>query len=386
MSTKKNEETTPMKKIDDLEATRPSASIKNTPAASDENKFKLPKGGKKTQPVKPTVASEPPIESSFEPTSSGKPKRALFVWLGILGLLVIIAGGCLIGYGLAIRARQAEDLNQRLTAATAQYVLSLQDIENNNLPMAKTRLEYVIQVYPDYPEAGAKLTEVMVALAQNNQLTTSAPVIATVAPTMDTRNLEAIYSSAQQYLVNQDWANLLASVNSIRNTDPTFKSVQVDGLYYLALRNVALSKINSGKLETGIYYLTLASKIGPIDAEAQGYYTNAALFLNAGAGFGATWDRALNGFEMLNGINAYMIDVNGITVRQRYAESLAGYGDLLQSEYDWCGARDKYLESLAVMTLQSVSAILPDAEEKCANPPSTPTPTLEPGITPTPEN
>jgi hypothetical protein len=307
-------------------------------------------------------------------------------WLGVLGLFIIFALGCLIGYGMAIKARQDAELQQRLTAATTQYMLSLQDIENNNLTMAKTRLEYVIQIYPEYPDATVKLTEVMVALAQTNPEAALNPTVATPIPTVDARSLETMYTQAQQQLAGQDWEGLFTTVNAIRNLDPTYNAVKVDGMYYAALRNVAINRINSGNLETGIYYITLAGKIGPVDTDAQAAYNRAKMFLDASASFGAAWERALNGFESLYTMYPYMVDVNGVTVTQRYAESLKGYGDLLQASLDWCGAVEKYEQSMSIMTLDSTTAIIEDARNKCANPPPTPTPTLEPWMTPTVED
>jgi hypothetical protein len=432
MSTGKNEETRPMKKSD-TESTRPSAPAE---APSSETKpAKKSKAAIDSAAGTPVVNTEThtltldELESALQVekenvTRRGRGSRIVLLdvgngeiyvdinkhsmteirravqtgnlrkiaerqsqsgwrWLGVLGLFVIFALGCLIGYGMAIKARQDAELQQRLTAATTQYMLSLQDIENNDLAMAKTRLEYVIQIYPEYPDATVKLTEVMVALAQTNPEAALNPSVATPVPTVDARSLETMYQQAQQQLASQDWENLFATVNALRNLDPTYNAVKVDGMYYVALRNVAINRINSGNLETGMYYITLAGKIGPVDTDAQAAYNRAQMFLNASANFGAAWERALNGFETLYSMYPYMIDVNGVTVTQRYAESLKGYGDLLQVSLDWCGAVEKYEQSLNIMSLDSTNAIIEDARAKCANPPPTPTPTLEPWVTPT---
>jgi flagellar basal body-associated protein FliL len=357
MSIKKPEETAPMKSSKKTDETRPSATVK-------------------------TVKSD--IESAEE-IKTIKPKRGRWVFLGIICLLVIVGLGCLTGYGLAIKARQAAETERKLTTATMQYVLAMEDIASNNLSMAKTRLEYVIQIYPDYPEAAAKLTEVMVTLAQSEQAPQTTQAVATVAPVVDTRKVEAIYQTAEQQLATamstsamEDWLNLLNTVNSIRNADPTYRSIKVDGMYFLALRNAAINSINSGHLETGIYYLTLASQIGPVDSDALGYRNRAIMYLNASAGFGVTWQRAVTGFETLYGMVPYMIDVNGVTVTKRYAEALAGYGDYLQSTNDWCGAVEQYEKSMGIWSLESVTSTIDQAREYCANPPVTETATPEP--------
>jgi hypothetical protein len=385
MSTKKNEETVPMK-TNKQDETRPSAKTKGKTEDSGLAATKPQKSVKKAQTLQPEEVDVLPQSDLGSPTDAppaGKPKRAGWVWLGILMMFLIAAAGSAIGYGFAMKARAEAEMNNRLTAAATQFILSQKDIENGDLAMAKSRLEYVIQVYPDYPGAMDKLTTVMVELAKTNPEAALQSAAATPIPTVDTGNLESLFQQAKQQLTGEDWENLYVSVNGIRNTDPTYKSVQVDGMYYMALRNLAIKRINSGHLEVGIYYFTMASKIGPIDTEALGYESRAMMFLNAASSYGVVWERAMLGFQTLYGMVPYMIDVNGVTVTQRYAESLAGYGDTLQSQSDWCGAVKQYELSQSIMSLESVNLIIEDARGYCANPPATPTPTLEPGVTPT---
>ncbi len=313
-----------------------------------------------------------------------KPKRGGWIGLGILAVLLITAIGCAIGYGAAIKARQAAELDKRLHEATTQFILSQQDIQNNDWAMAKARLEYVIQIYPKYPDAMNQLTAVMVELAKTNPEEALQLSAATAIPTVDTTNLEKLFKTSQSLMAGQDWENLLVNVNGLRNSDPTYKSIQVDGMYYMALRNLGMKRISSGHLEVGIYYLTLADQIGPIDNEAKGYMNNAIMYLNALAGYGVLWEQTVYSLQSLYEMGMYMIDVNGVTLTQRYAEALAGYGDSLQSQGEWCKAVKQYEASLSILSLESVNAIIEDARNKCANPPATPTPTLAPGETPKP--
>jgi tetratricopeptide (TPR) repeat protein len=312
-----------------------------------------------------------------------RPRRGGWIAIGIAVFLLLGIAGSAIGYGAAIAARQKAELNQRLVKATTQFMLSQSDIQNNDLAMAKTRLEYVLQIYPNYPDAMNQLTAVMVELAKTNPEAAIESSAATAIPTVDTGNLENLFKKSQELLANQDWENLLANVDALRNTDPTYKSVQVDGMYYMALRNVGIKRISAGHLEVGIFYLTLAGQIGPIDNEAKGYMNNAVMYLNAVSGFGVYWERTVAGLQSLYDMGLYIIDVNGVTLTQRYAEALAGYGDYLQSQGEWCEAVKQYEASLNIMQLESVNAIIEDARNYCANPPATATPTLAPGETPT---
>jgi len=337
---------------------------------------KTRKTTKKADPAEASVVVEPEVVA--EEQAPVKVKRAGWVWLGILAMLIIAALGVGTGYLLAIQARKAADLTRTQIAATTQYELSLQDVKDNNLAMAKRRLEYVIQIYPSYPGAADKLAEVMVQMAQAGNTNTQPVAIATVEATKDTRGAAAILTTAKLQWASQDWRSLYTTVNSLRDLDPTYEAVQADGLYYIAMRNMGILNISNGNMEKGLYNFSVAEKIGPLDADAESYRTWARMFLNSAAGYEVVWSRAVDGFSTLYNMVPNMIDFNGITVREYYARSLAGYGDFLQSTYDWCGAVTKYEASQGIMTLQRVIDILPDAREKCANPPATPTPESTP--------
>lgn len=337
---------------------------------------KTRKTTKKADAVEENVALQP--EVTAEEQAPVKVKRAGWVWLGILAMIVITALGVGSGYLLAIQARKTAQQTQIQIAATTQYELSLQDVKDNNFSMAKRRLEYVIQIYPNYPGAADKLAEVMVQLAQSGNSSGQPVEIATAEPTKDTRGAAAIFATAKQQMAAQDWRSLYTSINSLRDLDPTYEAVQADGLYYLAMRNMGIINISNGNMEKGLYNFSVAEKIGPLDADAESYRTWARMFLNAAAGYGVVWNRAVDGFATLYDMVPNMIDFNGLTVREYYARSLAGYGDFLQSTYDWCGAVTKYEASQGIMSLQRVIDILPDAREKCANPPPTPTPEATP--------
>lgn len=328
------------------------------------------------------IEPEPPSEKPAEPEPEETPrkvKRAGFIWLGILGMLIFVLLGAGTGYLMAIEARKSAQVTQTQIAAATQFELSLQDVKDNNLTMAKKRLEYVIQIYPSFPGAADKLAEVMVQLATAGNTNTAPPAeIATPEPTKDTRGAAAIFQTAQQLYAAQDWRNLYNSINSLRDLDPTYEPVKTDGMYYMALRNVGILNISNGNMEKGLYDFSVAEKIGPLDKDAESYRTWARMFLNSAAGYGVVWSRAVDGFSTLYNMVPNMIDFNGTTVKEYYARSLAGYGDYLQSTFDWCGAVTQYEASQSIMNLQSVADILPDARDKCANPPATPTPESTP--------
>jgi tetratricopeptide (TPR) repeat protein len=330
------------------------------------------------------VVSEVAPEVVAEPAPEETPvrrKRGGWVALGILGMLIIALIGMGVGYLSAIQVRKAEEVNQRLIAATTQYELSLQNITEGKLTLAKKRLEYVISIYPQFPGVADKLAEVMVELANSGQGDQTTTTIAepTVVATKDTRGAPAMFQSAQLQMASQDWKTLYATVTSLRDLDSTYKPVETDGMYYLALRNVGVNYILSGYLEKGIYLLAVAEQIGPIDSEADNYRQLARMYITGTFYELANPSIAVQYFSQLAQSYPNFSDFNGMTATKRYAASLENYGDALEATYDWCGARDQYSTSASIVSSQELSDKLTQANEYCANPPMTPTPEGTPG-------
>jgi tetratricopeptide (TPR) repeat protein len=333
--------------------------------------------------------ASPSEEQTIADPMPARIKHGPWVWIGILVMLVIVAIGTGIGYKMAIDIRLREELNQRLIVATTQFELAINDEKNGNLDLARQRLEYILDIYPTYPGLDEKLKDVMLAIALTqgpSQLTTPIPnetpvVSGTAIPTTDTKNLGILLNQAQAQLTGKDWPGLLSTVLSIRNIDPFYEAVKVDGLYYMALRNNGIAKIKEGSLEIGIYYFSLAEQMAPIDNEANGYRQWAQMYSNAGSYWQSNMQMAATLFAELYPLVPNLVDASGITVRTRYAAALEGYGDYLQQTFLWCDAVTQYESSMGVISSEALSAKLTQAREYCSNPPPTPTPVITPTAT-----
>ena len=156
-------------------------------------------------------------------------------------------------------------------------------------------------------------------------------------------------------------------------------------MWYLALRNRGIKQVQNGQLEPGMYSFALAEQIAPIDADAESYRTWARLYLNAGSQWGVNWYSAVEGFAYLYPLVPQLRDSSGISVTQRYAGALSGYGDFLQQNFDYCGSVSSYAQANSIVSNTVPQEKFTQAQEFCANPPATPTPTLDPNApTPTP--
>jgi len=326
--------------------------------------------------------------------ASRKPgHRSGWIWLGILGMLVIVGIGAGIGYASAINARTKADEDRRLNAAVVQFEQALQDQAAGNYGIAQQRYQYVLSIYPQYPGLDEKLVEIGLLVAQNGggfaPVTTPQAGVTPGTPSKpaggaNTQNLNALNRQAQTYLKAADWVNLYTTAAKMRDINPNFNAVKVDGYHYMALRNLGISKILAGNLEVGSYYFSLAEQIGPIDNEAQNLNRWAQLYLTAGSWWGINWQNAIMNFSELYTIAPNLIDSSHFSVTQRFAGAYEGYGRFLQQNYQWCDAVNQFQYAANINPSERLNAVIEDAAKLCANPPPMPTPTLDPNA-PTPQ-
>lgn len=310
-------------------------------------------------------------EQNLNETQSmeSQPRKKPAVWkyilvaIGIILVLTAMGGG--IGYAAGISTRQKTAKQQASLAAATQYQLALVDYSSGNLTRAKDRLVYVIQLDPGYEGAKEKLAEIMIQLAAT--ATPTAAPSPTTAPTMDTSGVEALLAQAKQLLAGGDYTGTLNALDVIRKQNPSFKSAEVDGLYYRALRYRGVQKIsNEGFLEGGIYDLTLASRFGPIDGQANGVMQTAKLYITAASFWEVDWENALNYFSQLYASDPYLHDINNWTVIDRYRMASIGYADELMAKNKFCDAEQYYQSALAIKDEQTTADKLTKAANKCA--------------------
>lgn len=296
---------------------------------------------KATQPVK---AKHPdPEQGPGETTQEikSKPRRTLAgrigrFFLNILIFLLIIGLGIFGGYqsGIGIRQRAQNDLvGQQLSD---QFARALVDIQFGNYDAAQTRLEYILGINPSYPGAMEKLTEVMVL----KNIPTPTPV---VSPTpeliVDDTNYEALLAQAKQLVAAGQWQNALTVLDTLRAKDSIFHTVEVDGMYYFALRNLGVELIQAGNLEGGIYELTLAERFGPLDNTSHVLRDSARFYITAASFWELDWKLAAEYFAQLSGSGIWD---GTMTANERYRIAAMSYGDELFAAEDFCGAYEQY--------------------------------------------
>jgi tetratricopeptide (TPR) repeat protein len=338
-----------------------------------------------TQPTKatqPNMSQEPAPDleqggTTQEIEIKAKPKRKLGgrigrFFLNVLIVLVIVGIGIFGGYraGISIRLDKEQELvTQQLSD---QFSRALVDIQFGNYDAAKTRLEYIIGIDPSFPGAMDKLTEVMVL----STVPTATPVV-TPTPQLivDDTNYDALLAQAQQLIAAGQWQNALTVLDTLRAKDSTFHTVDVDGMYYFALRNLGVDMIKEGNLEGGIYELTLAERFGPLDNVAHVLRDNARAYINAASFWELDWQRATQQFAALNGSGIWD---GTMTATERYRIAAMRYGDQLYADGKFCDAYEQYQGAQTAGELDAdVAGRAHQAYLACYPPTGTPAPTLQ---------
>ena len=327
-------------------------------------------------------------------------KKGAFPWwlwaiLGILLLVPIALGSIYAGSRSAIEARIHRESTAAALDAAAQFDLALQDIAAGNYARAQQRLEYVIDLDPNFPNAVDKLAIVLIELR-----TTATPTIAptpTLTPTPDTRGRDELYSQAQTALLERNWTAAIDTLLTLRKRYPDFNAIQVDGMLFVALRNRGVERISIlADLEGGTYDLALAERFGPLDAEANNYRDWAEMYIRGASYWNVDWAQAVYYFSQLSLSAPNLTDASGWTSRDRYLKALLGYGDYLAANGDWCEAQTQYDTYMTLIADAVVEPTAVYAADECSQgdtgdvtpipPPTGITPTPTPTATPTPES
>jgi len=373
----------------------------NLPAAQPAPEPTAESGPEVTQPValKASVAPpeqlQPPAPPVIPPPAArrggarpGGRKGLPWLLFPILGLAILL--GILLlsgfgGYAAGIGERKNAEKTQVSQVLQEQYQLALQDIQDRQYYRARQRFEYIIQLDPGYPGVTDKLVEVLLEIS-----TTATPTLLpspTVSPTPDSRDKQTQFDQAQQDLAASDWSKAIDDLLKLRKADPAFRTVEVDDMLFLALRNSGRDRIlKDADLEGGIYDLTLAEKFGPLDSEAQGLLSWSSLYITGASFWDIDWEQVVNYFSQVAPQLPNLRDGSGMTANDRLRLGLFEYGNLLANKGAYCKAFKAYQSSLAIAPDSKVQAANELALKGCPQGGDQPeaTATLKPGKKPKP--
>jgi tetratricopeptide (TPR) repeat protein len=295
------------------------------------------------------------------------------------GIMVLL--GALLGFQSG--SQNQEIIQTKIIEQTLkeQYDLGVQDLEAGRYEVARQRFEYILKHNPSYPDVTEKLAQAMAVLYTT---ATPTPPAATVSPTptRDLRPVEEMFAQAQAQIAGQDWNGTIDTLVALRKENRSFQVARVDGMLFISLRYRGMDKIwKEGNLEGGLYDLSLAGNIGPLDVQANSARDLARLYMIGSSFWEVHPEQAVYYFGQVAAAAPGLRDASGWTASERYRATLIQYGDLLASQKDWCNAQEQYQLAYSMGADATLQATIQEVALKCSPPSPTPELTTE---TPTP--
>ncbi len=288
-----------------------------------------------TMPVEKPDSPAPVIKKNF-------PR-----WLAALCVVALIAIGLLAGYGSGMGQRYAAQNTVVTGQLEEQFQLGKQAVDARNYELAKQYFDFILNKDSNFPGLQAAYTDLLLRMQ-----VTPTPVFSPtplVSPTPDLRAAEQIYNSALQLLNSSDWNGAITNLDSLRKAYPTYRTAEVDGMYYMALRQRGVGKITAAcqdvNLEGGIYDLTLAEHfVGAknLDSYAESLRTYARLYITASSFWDQDWVQAQNLFAQVMAAYPIMSDSSCMSATKRWIKATFARGDQLLAAGDACGANEQY--------------------------------------------
>ncbi|MBM3153141.1 MAG: hypothetical protein FJZ96_13225 [Chloroflexi bacterium] len=299
-----------------------------------------------------------PDISDTQPRTISRQKKPIR-WLAALVFIALIVLSLLGGYWSGVSDRLGAQASQVAPQVDQQFQLGVEALEQGMYELAIQHFQFVIEHNPGYPGIQEKYTEALLGLSLGAP--TTQPIEPSASPTPDLRGVDAIFTSARERLILADWNGALETLDTLRKTDPAYRTVDVDGMYYIALRMRGYSKIyptdcTQINLEGAIYDLTLAERFGPLDSYADGIRTWARYYLRGAAFWEVDWSQAVYYFGQIFSAVPNLMDSTCLTAVERYRYSVMRYAEALAAGGDYCTAEGYYVIALGFSSTENEAA------------------------------
>jgi tetratricopeptide (TPR) repeat protein len=286
-------------------------------------------------------------------------------------MLLMGAAGAYLGFMVGIRGRLAREEAQSRALAEQHFQKGVHLLDAGDSELARAYFEYVLSIDPGFPGAREQYNRAAARLEEALAITS----------TPDDNAARALFNLAAGQIRSKAWGDALDTLEALRNLDLAFRPVEVDGLYFNALRHQGVVMFaEQGNLEGALYLFLITSQYAPLDRAAASYTSWARLYLTAASFWELDWEQAARYFGMLYSAYPSMHD-GGWTAARRFMVASEMYGDKLMEARDPCGALEQYQNALDAGADGSVQPKFDQAFNRCYPPTATPRP---PTATPTP--
>lgn len=344
--------------------------------------------------------NETTTQTQLEGEEAKKAKKKFFERRS--GWIIAVAGLVLVILILAAVTGAARGINDRVSLAETQAAPRIQaqldgarqDIEEGRYEVALSRLNWILEEMADFlsdeelAEVGEVYSQTLVLISQIVTPTprpTPVPTEPVNTPTPDLRGEQDLFDNAKKFMEDRAWNDVILTLAALRQKDLTFRTVQVDGMLYIALRNRGLEKILAqGSLEPGIYDLTLAERFAPLDSRAEGIRTWTRLYLSGASYWEIDWAQVVFYFEQVYPHVPNLRDGTFMTATDRYRLGAIEYANQLAALGEYCLAQEYYERALAIISNPEIQPTAQWVGEACASGEEAPPPPTQEEVQPTP--
>ncbi|NDJ35021.1 MAG: hypothetical protein GYB64_10170 [Chloroflexi bacterium] len=321
---------------------------------------------------------KPITEPNPRPDLSTGRRRTLGSLLIVVGTLLCVlitslgisAGG---GY-IAGRRERSSYMTQTVSAdLEAQYEAAQEDIANGQYSLAVQRIQFILQIDPDYPGAADRLAEI----ARLRNEANAPPPPPTPIPPSTAEDVDELYAEAAALYETQEWAGAIDRLEELQALAPDYQADDIQERLYEARRLLGLQYVRSDRLQEGVVLLQAADRIRPLDDQSAGELFLAELYLTGLSYWELGWNTVIRNLVII-----YEIAPDYRDVEERLLTAYTSYGDQLVVSGSYCQAVEQYESALAIEEDDDLAGAAEDAADLCANPPTAGASPSEPGSTP----
>lgn len=302
-------------------------------------------------------------------------RRSSWYILSALLVVVILAIGSITGAARGINDRISMSETQAAPRIQSQLDGARQDIEEGRYEVALSRLDWILEEMTEFlteeelAEIGELYSHTLLLIGSIKTPTpqpSPTPTEPVFTPTPDLRGVQELFDTALQQIADGAWEDAINTLKALRENDLTYRTVHVDGLLYIALRNRGIQKILSeGSLEPGIYDLTLAERFAPLDSRAEGLRTWTRLYLTGASFWDVDWSQVVFYFEQVYPHLPNLRDGTFMTATERYRIGVIKYATQLTAAGEYCLAQEYFEKALSISEDSSARTLSESAAEAC---------------------
>jgi tetratricopeptide (TPR) repeat protein len=306
------------------------------------------------------------VEGAKDREKGGSPGLLWYIGLSLLASALLSAT---LGLGLLGARHGVEDRqigNREL--GMEYYRRGLVHLQEGNYLLALAEFEEAVRLAPDYAEAREELASVE-ALIGGQAMPTSVALGEAVI---------TLYGEARSLYADEQWEYVILRLEELRRLDSTYQLQEVEEMLFGAYLQQATILTETGELEAALAHLDSALEIRSDDESASEQRLWLSLYLAGLTQWGLDWERVVETFQQLYGLNPDFLDVE-----QKLHDAYLNLGDRYYEEGAWCVAEGQYGAALQIMVTQAAITLRDEARELCVAAIASVTPSVIPADAPT---